>query len=73
MKESQLEKTLATLTNFGAAEYRRGYTDALRIAEQVETWLNPAPGSDVTIAEVRVWASSLIAKARKEMAVDEQD
>ena len=61
MTESPFDKALAHLTNFGAAEYQRGFRDALQVARQIQGWLNEP--RDVTFAQIHEWATKLIAKA----------
>lgn len=66
MSSTPLDKALAQLTNFGNAEYQRGYRDGLKIAEQIAAWLYAVnPGSDATIEDVKMWNENLLKKAKE--------
>lgn len=61
MTETPFDKALAQLTNFGAAEYQRGYRDGLKIARQIQGWLSEP--ENVTLAQIHEWVTKLIEKA----------
>jgi hypothetical protein len=64
MTETPFDKALARLTDFGDSEYRRGYRDGLKIAQQIVTWFGAInPESDATWEDIEMWSKNLLAKA----------
>lgn len=66
MTETPFDKALARLTDFGIAEYERGYYDGLKIAERIVAWFGAVnPDSDATWEDVKMWGENLLAKAKE--------
>lgn len=62
------DKALAALTNFGNEEYRRGYLDGLRVAEQCEAWIGGLlTNGETTPGQVQQWAETALLKAKKKL------
>lgn len=64
--QTELDKASAMVLDYGRAKYQRGFTDGLKIAEQIEAWLT-AEG-DVSLADVHQWAVAAITKAKESLS-----